>query len=77
MQHRFLFTELFLNYSRSSCVCVRDSVHVAPDGAENTHGNTHKRHLLSAEIVANFFDRGFPTGTVSNKGNGAPRCEGA
>ena len=43
-QQRFLFTEKFLNYSSSSCACVRDSVQVAPGGAENTHCNAHKRH---------------------------------
>ena len=36
-QQRFLFTELFLNYSSISCACVRDYVQVAPGGAENTH----------------------------------------
>ena len=41
-QQRFLCTELFLNYSSSSCARARDSVQMAPGGAENTHWNTHK-----------------------------------
>ena len=48
-QQRFLFTELFLNYSSSSCACVRDSVQVAPGGAENTHCNT--RHFFGSSFT--------------------------
>ena len=56
-QQRFLFTELFLNYSSSSCACVRDSVQVAPGGAENTHWNIHK----SMSQGSNFLNRRFQT----------------
>ena len=58
-QHRFLFTELFLTYSSSSCACVRDSVQVAPSGAENTHWNIHKRHLCLRCNYRQFFGSSF------------------
>ena len=58
-QQRFLFTELFLNNSSSSCACVRDSVQVAPGGAENTHCNTHKRHQCLRRNYRQFFGSSF------------------
>ena len=41
----FVVHRIIFSYSSGSCACVCDSVHVAPGGAENTHWNTHKRHL--------------------------------
>ena len=49
-QQRFLFTEICLNYS-SSCACVRDSVQVAPGGAENTHRDTCRSLMLISFLV--------------------------
>ena len=71
----FSCSQIFLNYSSSSCACVRDSVQVAPGGAENTHWNVHKRHLcLKGNYRQFFWIVAFKREWCSNRANGAPRC---
>ena len=45
--------------SEAGCVCVRDSVQVAPSGAENTRWNIHRRHLCLGGHGRQFFGSWF------------------
>ena len=57
---------------------MRDSVQVAPCGAENTHWNIHKRHLRLRGNYRQFFESSFSdVNGVQTERTDAPRCGGA
>ena len=64
-QQRFLFTKLFLNCSSSRVVHVCVILYTwRPAGRKTRIGIFTRDICVSGEIIANFLDRGFQTGTV-------------